>query len=183
MYFGKKLCINFKNLDEVTVGRINKIKSVITEKRSIGHGNVCGISGNNQEITQINEAINLDKGFQFVLNCESEAHLSLLEDLIKNELTSNEYIVEMLPGAEISVENVMGIHELIFKEVVTRKRDCGTAMVGSSIYHLVAESQRIEYVASANIWFDCNIYNVNELINEIVSDFADKDYDVSVEFI
>lgn len=83
----------------------------------------------------------------------------------------------------ISVENVMGIHELIFKEVVTRKRDCGTAMVGSSIYHLVAESQRIEYVASANIWFDCNIYNVNELINEIVSDFADKDYDVSVEFI
>lgn len=45
MYFGKKLCINFKNLDEVTVGRINKIKSVITEKRSIGYGNVCGISG------------------------------------------------------------------------------------------------------------------------------------------
>lgn len=33
MYFGKKLCINFKNLDEVTVGRINKIKSVITEKK------------------------------------------------------------------------------------------------------------------------------------------------------
>ncbi|WP_219317644.1 hypothetical protein [Methanobrevibacter gottschalkii] len=57
--------------------------------------------------------------------------------------------VEMLPGAEFSVENVMGIHELIFKEVVTQKRDCGTAMVGSSIYHQGAESQCIEYVASA----------------------------------
>lgn len=100
---------------------INKIKSVITEKRSIGYGNVCGISGDNQEITQINEAIKLDKGFQFVLNCESEAHLSQLEDLIKKELTSNEYICGDASGAEFSVENVMGIHELIFKEVVTQK--------------------------------------------------------------
>ena len=102
--------------------------------------------------------------------------------LIK-ELTSNEYICGDASGAEISVENVMGIHELIFKEVVTQKRDCGTAMVGSSIYHQGAESQCIEYVASANIRFDCNISNVNVLINEIVSDFADKGYGGSVEFI
>jgi hypothetical protein len=183
MYFGKKLCINFKNLDEVTVDCINDIKRIITEKRSVGYGNVCGISGGNQQITQIEEAINLDKGFQFVLNCESEAHLSQLEDMIKDELNFKYSIVEMFPCAEISVENKMGIHEQIFNEVVTQKRDCGTAIVGSSVYHMVGGSERIEYIASAHIRFDCDISNVNVLINEIISDFADKGIDVNVEFI
>lgn len=186
MYFGKKFKIVFRNLDEVTVDCINNIKSIIIERRDIGHGNVCGISGGNQRITKIDEVINLDKGFQFVLNADSENHLYELVDLIKNsfiELNFKYYLEEMIPGAELSVENRMGIHESLFNEIVTKKRDFGSAIVGSSIFHLVGGSNRNEYIAVATIRFRCELKDVNVILNEIISDFTDKGFEINVEFV
>lgn len=186
MYFGKKFSITFRNLDDITVDCINDIKHLITEIRSIGYGNVCGISGGNQKITQIEEAINLDNGFQFVLNSDSEAHLSELVGIINNglkELNIKYSIEELVPGAELSVENSLGIHESLFNEIVTKKRGCGSAIVGSSVYHMVGDSGRVEYIASAHIRFRCELKNVNVILNEIISDLSDKGIDVNVEFI
>ena len=165
MYFGKKFKIVFRNLDEVTVDCINNIKSIIIERRDIGHG---------------------DKGFQFVLNADSENHLYELVDLIKNsfiELNFKYYLEEMIPGAELSVENRMGIHESLFNEIVTKKRDFGSAIVGSSIFHLVGGSNRNEYIAVATIRFRCELKDVNVILNEIISDFTDKGFEINVEFV
>lgn len=187
MFFGKKFSIYFDNLDDLTVECINNIKTIITERRDIGYGNVCLGSGGNQKIEKIEEIGNLGDGFQFVLNSDSEDHLSKLISTIIDSINGLNFkysIYEMFPGVELSVENSMGIHETVFNEIITKKRDYGYACVGSAIFHFTpGGNERVEYIAVADIRFKCELQNVNVLLNEILSDFSDNGFVIAVEFI
>lgn len=186
MYFGKKFSIYFNNFDDLTVECVNNIKDIISERRNIGYGNVCFISGGNQKIEKMEEVTNLNEGFQFVLNSDSEENLyKLISTILKefNRLDFKFSIYELFPGAELSVETEMGIHENVFNEIITKDRDYGYASVGSAIFHFTPGKERVEYIASADIRFRCELQNVNVLLNEILSDFSDKGFDIDVEFI
>lgn len=89
MYFGKKIILHFLNFENIDVRCINKIKSIILKEREVGFGNVCASSGGNSMIGDISNVPNINQGFKFVLQSNSEYNLNKLLSSIIDEFNGS----------------------------------------------------------------------------------------------
>lgn len=190
MFFGKKLILHFSNLENIDVDCINNIKNIIIKERDVGFGNVCASSGGNSMIEDISNVPNIYQGFKFTLQSNSENNFNKLFSSIGDELNMLNFefaLEETIPIVEVSFENDVAVHEDVITGIVTKKRDVGYGVVSSQIYDLYERNFphriRDNYVCSFNIIFRCELSDVNVLLNEILGDFLENDYEVTVNFI
>lgn len=145
MYFGKKFKLTFENLKE---GDRNKILKILFNANNENIQVEGYYSPKNQKILQI---IFNSKSEEYL----NENYLNIIQDI--DELNINYSIEELLPIAEITFENVLGVEENFLKEIINKKRNKGSAKLGSIIFHTKYVPERVEYVATADILLNCQL--------------------------